>query len=557
MASLVTPCTAAVVAGHASWVFYFHRFECHMHGLAYINTFLVSCAAGFVTLTSFLGHETGDALFTVWAVSSSFLIGAYGSLLIWRIFLNPLNKFPGPWATRVGNLYFTSRLGKSDFHLQVNELHKQHGRIVRVGSNDLSITDPNIMEVANGKNTNVTKGWWYDNDAPLTSMHTTRSREFHDRRRKVWVPAFSEKAIRDYETRVTPLVDLLVEKIAAKKGAPVDAKTWFNLFSFDAMALLAFGKNYGMLERGEKHWALELLDEGMQPLAYFLPSWFFRLLTKIPFAAEGYNKFVKFCVDELTWRVKNPNEADKKGGSDIMSWILKAYQGIDRPERDTMLQADSRLIIVAGSDTTAAALTFLFYYLAKDPEQVKKLREELRPLATGDWSDKDINQAQHLNGCIWEALRLHPPVPSGVQRLTPPEGLEVDGRHVPGNTAFWMPQYVMARGRSRCVCPLSSRTDVRTDERIYPDAESFVPERWYSKTDMVKYKDAWAPFSMGPFGCIGKSLAMMELRTVTTRLVTRFDMSLAPGEDGKRLMLQTKDHFTVEPGGLDIVFKEI
>ena len=77
---------------------------------------------------------------------------------------------------------------------------------------------------------------------------------------------------------------------------------------------------------------------------------------------------------------------------------------------------------------------------------MKKLREELKPLLVEGWSDKDINQAQHLNGCVWEALRLHPPVPSGVQRLTPPEGLEVDGRHVPGNTAFWMPQYVMARG---------------------------------------------------------------------------------------------------------------
>lgn len=101
------------------------------------------------------------------------------------------------------------------------------------------------------------------------------------------------------------------------------------------------------------------------------------------------------------------------------------------------------------------------------------------------------------------------------------------------------------------------RADVTADEDIYEDATSFIPERWYSKPDMVKYKDAWAPFSMGPFGCIGKSLAMMELRTVTAKLVTRFDISLAPGEDGKRLMYHTKDHFTVDPGGVDIIFKEI
>jgi cytochrome P450 len=212
------------------------------------------------------------------------------------------------------------------------------------------------------------------------------------------------------------------------------------------MALLAFGKDYGMLERGEKHWALDLLAEGMQPLAFFLPAWMFRLLTKIPFAAAGYQKFVKFCRDELTWRVKNAKELDNKGDADIMSWILRSYKDIENPESDPMLYADARLIIVAGSDTTAATFTYLFYYLAKDPKLVEKLRKELKPLITGDWSDKDINQANYLNGCINEALRMHPPVPSGVQRLMPPQGMQVDGRHVPGGTIFYTPQYVMGRG---------------------------------------------------------------------------------------------------------------
>ena len=433
--SLGIPSALAAVGGHASWVFYFHRFECHMHGLLYLNTFLSSCVAGFIALNRFYDQSTADSATAVAAIAGSFLTGAYGSLLIWRALFNPLNKFPGPWAARLGNLYFSFNILKSDAYYKLQALHKKYGRIVRIGSDDLSITDPNIMETAYGRNSRVSKGWWYDNDYPLSSMHTTRDKTLHEKRRKVWVPAFSEKAIRDYEGRISGYTDLLIEKIAAYKGQPVDVKVWFNLFSFDAMALLAFGKNYGMLERGEKHWALDLLSEGMQPLAYFLPTWLFRLLTKIPGAASGYQKFVKFCVDELSWRVQHAREAEKSGKSDIMSFILKAYQDIDRPERDPMLQADARLIIVAGSDTTAATFTYLFYYLAKDPEQVKKLREELKPLTSSDdWSDKDINQAQHLNGCIYEALRLHPPVPSGVQRLTPPEGMEVDGRHVPGNT---------------------------------------------------------------------------------------------------------------------------
>jgi cytochrome P450 len=55
----------------------------------------------------------------------------------------------------------------------------------------------------------------------------------------------------------------------------------------------------------------------------------------------------------------------------------------------------------------------------------------------------------------------------------------------------------------------------------------------------------WQPFSSGPFGCIGKGLAMMELRTELSRLLTNFNVALAPEEDGTNLISQTTEHFTL------------
>lgn len=173
------------------------------------------------------------------------------------------------------------------------------------------------------------------------------------------------------------------------------------------------------------------------------------MLVSIPGLGAGFQKFVKFCIDELTWRVNNSGD-DKDGTKNIMSSLLKAYKGIDDPEEDPMLLADARLIIVAGSDTTASALTYLFYHLALDPSQQKKLRKELAPLAVGDWSDKDIIKAPHLNGAIFESLRLHPPVPSGVSRLTPKEGMKVGDIWISGNTTFIIPLYVMQRRNDPC-----------------------------------------------------------------------------------------------------------
>lgn len=446
MATGYSLCALAAFLGHVSWLGFFHRCECHMYAMRCLQCFTLACAGGIAALVNLQGQSFIVACSTVSATALSFLAGAYGSLMVWRLFLNPLNKLPGPYWARLGNIYMSVNLRNSDAYYKLQSLHEKYGRIVRIGSNDLSVTDPTIMEDVYGRNAKCTKGWWYDNDAPWSSMHTTRNRELHAQRRKVWAPAFSEKALRDYETKVDGFSDLLVSKISEKQGQPIDMRNWFNLFSFDVMAMLAFGKDYGMLEKGEKHWALGMLDEGMQPLAFFLPTWFFRFLTAIPGLAAGYHNFIQFCVDELNWRIDHADEHDKKGGSDIMSWILRAYKEIKQPGKDPMLQADARLIIVAGSDTTAATFTYMFYHLAQHSEEVKKLREELRPLAKGEWSDKDINQAEHLNGCIYEALRMHPPVSSGLQRLTPAEGMEIDGRHVPGNTVFYMPQYVMGRG---------------------------------------------------------------------------------------------------------------
>jgi len=63
-----------------------------------------------------------------------------------------------------------------------------------------------------------------------------------------------------------------------------------------------------------------------------------------------------------------------------------------------------------------------------------------------------------------------------------------------------------------------------------------------------------ADIFQGTYSCIGKQLALMELRTVTARLVTQFDIAFAPGEDGTDLFEKTKDVFTLEVAPLRIVF---
>ena len=127
-----------------------------------------------------------------------------------------------------------------------------------------------------------------------------------------------------------------------------------------------------------------------------------------------------------------------------------------------------------------------------------------------------------------------------------------------------------------------------TEEEIYTRAYEFIPERWYLYPEMIKEKSAWAPFSTGtsnfpsllltsylfpstrfrssnhlphtgPYSCIGRSLALMNIRTTIARLVMGFDVQFAPaeqGDQGRRFEKETKDHFTLGLAKLEICFVE-
>jgi cytochrome P450 len=106
-------------------------------------------------------------------------------------------------------------------------------------------------------------------------------------------------------------------------------------------------------------------------------------------------------------------------------------------------------------------------------------------------------------------------------------------------------------------------------DSCYERAEEFLPERWGERPELVHNKGVFVPFSSGKsvarkidaadefrgtYSCIGKQLALMELRNVTARIVSHFDIAFAPGEDGKNLLEKTKDVFTLEVAPLKMIF---
>lgn len=222
----------------------------------------------------------------------------------------------------------------------------------------------------------------------------------------------------------------------------------------------------------------------------------------IPGVTKNYKTMNAYCWKKIQAHYREKEHAIP----DIASKFFAPYKsrGTD-PTRQEWLQlnGDSRTIIIAGSDTTAATLTFLFYFITREARHQTRLREELLPFvdANGDANPADLQDLPYLNGCINETFRLQPLLPATLRRITPPEGIQVGDVHVPGNMVVFCPQYVM--GRSTVIACHRVRmyysANASIEQEIYVDPESFVPERWFSKPEMVKNKEAFAPFSLGTY----------------------------------------------------------
>ena len=178
-------------------------------------------------------------------------------------------------------------------------------------------------------------------------------------------------------------------------------------------------------------------------------------------------------------------------------------------------------------------MTHLLYYLIKNPLCFLKLRKEVSEAITGDKIApySKVKSLPYLKACIEECLRLSPPLPRGIERVTPPAGTHIMGEFIPGNVGVSVPAYVAHR-----------------DPDVFPEPESFSPERWFDNGNIGKMRDAYIPFSAGSRACIGRNITMIEQQILIATLVHRYDFSL-PSPDWT---LQNEEAFNLWPVELPV-----
>jgi cytochrome P450 len=107
------------------------------------------------------------------------------------------------------------------------------------------------------------------------------------------------------------------------------------------------------------------------------------------------------------------------------------------PLSDKAIEVEVTGLTFAAVDTTSNAMTYLLYELSINPEWQERVRKELldAKVIEREFAHSAVKDLPILTACIDEVLRLHPPATSGLPRITPPEGLTIDGLFVPGNVS--------------------------------------------------------------------------------------------------------------------------
>jgi cytochrome P450 len=217
-------------------------------------------------------------------------------------------------------------------------------------------------------------------------------------------------------------------------------------------------------------------------------------------------------IDGIVYRIINERRSNGKDEGDLLSMLLKAHDEDGSQMSNKQLRDEVMTIFLAGHETTALTLSWVWYLLAQNPEIEKKFHAELAEVLGGRLPTMDdLSSLRYTEMIARESMRLYPPAYAlGREALTE---CEIGGFRVPAGTQVFMFQWSTQR-----------------DPRFFVEPERFHPERWTEEFSNSLPKYAYFPFGGGPRACIGNYFAMMEIILLLATIGQEFRFSLLPDQ---------------------------
>ncbi len=268
---------------------------------------------------------------------------------------------------------------------------------------------------------------------------------------------------------------------------------------------------------------MDALSFGLLDILPVLGPW--RMGRKLEHIRSIFSALDSSIAKLIEARAKAP---DKTGQLDLLGRLVAARDLESGAGMTTSEVRDEVVIIfIAGHETTAVAMTFIWYLLSKHPEVEAKLHRELDTVLGGRPPKyEDLEHLPYLRQVIQEAMRLYPPVPGLGGRTLLADDV-IGGRQLPKGSHILIMPWILHR-----------------HETLWNDPGRFDPDRFSPENSAGRDRFAWLPFGGGPRICIGAALAMTEASLILATIAQRFRLGFVEDQQitlKARITLRPRD----------------
>jgi cytochrome P450 len=354
----------------------------------------------------------------------------------------------------------------------------------------------------------------------------TSEGELHRRQRRMMQPAFHRDAIVRYAP--TMVACAAATEASWADGASVDMGAEMMRMTLAIAGLTLFGVDVTAEADDIGEALTTLMDAFPDMLSPFAP-----LLRLLPTRRNREVARALARLDATIFRIIEGRRATGELGDDLLGRLLAAEDEGKPGMTAQQVRDEAITLFLAGHETTACALAWTFYLLARHPQALAALHAELDAvLGERLPTAEDLPRLVYTRRALQESMRLYPPAHSFGRRVI---------------RDYQLGQYTIPGGRSMLfVCPYL----LHRDERWYTDPLAYRPERWTPEFEASLPRFAYAPFGGGPRVCIGAGFAWMEGTLALATLLRRFTIELAEGADVRPI-----PRVTLRPSALPMIVR--
>jgi cytochrome P450 len=328
--------------------------------------------------------------------------------------------------------------------------------------------------------------------------------------RRTMSPAFDYRSIAAYAPIMTQAArDLLEDWSGLGEDTPVEVGTAMMQTTLTIISRTMFSSDsdrvVGIMERGAGRYQAQMRPNMMDFLGF--PAWLAGL-GRIRVADRTLGEFDAEIDRLITLRSSDP----ENGPKDLLARLIAARDeqtggGMTAQEvRDHVIT-----IFMAGHETTAMAMTWIWYLLSQHAAVEAKLHAELDAVLGGRApGSQDLDKLTYTRMVVEESMRLYPPVHTIAREALADD--TVAGRRIPAGSAVLISPWVLHRHR-----------------RLWRDPGRFDPERFSPDEAAARARFSYLPFGGGRRICIGAAFAMAEATLLLAAIAQRLRLRLVPG----------------------------